>query len=58
MIENHHIQGLRGFNEKWLSISSREVLARIRKGDDAWNEMVPPQVAGLIKERRLFGFQG
>lgn len=58
MLENSHIQALRGFNKSYLPIFSRDVLARIRKGDSSWTEMVPPQVVGLIKERKLFGFRG
>ena len=41
-----------------LPIYSRDVLAKIRKGDSSWENMVPPQVAGLIKQRKLFGFAG
>jgi hypothetical protein len=39
-----------------LPIFSREVLARIKKGDPGWEIMVPPQVASIIKERKLFGY--
>ena len=55
MIENLFIQGLRDVDESCLPIFSRNVLLRIRTGDPAWETMVPPQVARLIKERRLFG---
>ena len=58
LIENLFIQGLRDINESCLPILSRDVLARIRKGDPSWVNLVPPQVAALIKERKLFGFQG
>ena len=52
------IQGLRDINESCLPILSRDVLARIRKGDSSWEELVPAQVAALIKERKLFGWHG
>ena len=55
MLENLHIQGIRGYQESCLPIFSRDVLAKIRKGDSSWEALVPPQVAGLIKERKLFG---
>src|SRR2546423_1238812 len=56
LMENLFIQGLRDINESCLPIFSRDVLARIRKGDSGWEQMVPPQVAALIKERKLFGW--
>jgi len=31
------------------------VLAKTRAGDFAWKIMVPPQVAHIIKEQKLFG---
>ena len=58
LLENLSIQGLRGYRDACLPIYSRDVLAKIRKGDASWEEMVPPQVASLIKERRLFGWNG
>jgi hypothetical protein len=58
MMENLYIQGLRDIHEECLPIYSRDVLAKIRKGDSSWENMVPPQVAGLIKQRKLFGFAG
>jgi len=57
MLENLFIQGLRGFNDQCLPILSRDVLAKMRKGDPSWEKMVPAAVGKLIKERRLFGFQ-
>jgi len=58
LMENLCIQGLRDVNEASLPILSRDVLARVRKGDTSWEQMVPAQVAGLIKERKLFGYRG
>ena len=57
LLENQSIQDLRGFDENCLPIYSKEVLAKIRGGDDTWESMVPPQVSQMIKERHLFGFQ-
>ena len=54
--ENRFIEELRGIHEEWLPIFSANVLANMRAGDDAWEEMVPPEVAGIIKERGLFGY--
>jgi hypothetical protein len=58
MVENLYIQAIRDFNESCLPIFSRDVLAKIRQGDGSWESMVPPQVAGLIKERKLFAYKG
>jgi len=58
LMENLFIQGLRDVNESCLPIFSRDVLAKIRKGDSSWEQMVPEQAAALIKERKLFGLQG
>jgi hypothetical protein len=57
LIENRFIEGLRDMNERFLPIFSRDVLAKIKSGNPSWEEMVPAQVAQLIKQRKLFGYQ-
>jgi len=57
LVENRYIDSIRDYNEKYLSIFSRDVLAKIRSGDSAWEGMVPEAVAGLIKERKLLGYR-
>jgi hypothetical protein len=47
---------LDNFNPKYLSIFSRDVLKRIASGDESWDEMVPPQVAAIIRECGFFGY--
>ena len=56
LCENYFIQGLRNIDESCLPIFSRQVLAGIKSGDGQWEQMVPPQVAARIKERRLFSY--
>ena len=56
LIENRFIQDLRGYDETCLPIFSRDVLRKIREQDSTWEEMVPPQVATLIKKKRVFGY--
>jgi hypothetical protein len=56
LIENRCIEPIRGFRKDTLPILSRDVLARIRRRDASWEDLVPDQVARLIKERRLFGY--
>ncbi len=58
LMENRFIEGLRDYDEKSLPIFSREILAKIRAGDPAWEAAVPPQVAKIIRERKLFGCKG
>jgi hypothetical protein len=41
-----------------LPVFSRDVLQKIRSGDASWEEMVPAQVAQIIRERNLFGCKG
>jgi len=33
------------------------VLAKLKAGDKSWEEMVPPEVAQIIKEREFFGYR-
>jgi hypothetical protein len=33
------------------------VLKRIAAGDESWDEMVPPQVAEIIRGRGFFGYK-
>ena len=55
LVENRLIESARDFDERCLPIYSRDVLARIRSGDAAWEEMTPRCVAELIKRRGLLG---
>ena len=48
---------LDNYNPKYLSIFSRDVLKRIAAGDESWDEMVPPQVADIIRSRGFFAYR-
>ncbi len=48
---------LDNYNPKNLPIFSRDVLKRIASGDESWDEMVPPQVAEIIRRRGFFGYK-
>ena len=52
------IQAIKDYNDACLPIFSKDVLARIQSGEAVWEIMVPPQVASIIKDRKLFGFPG
>lgn len=47
---------LDNYNPEFLHIFSRDVLKRIAAQDEAWEEMVPAEVAVVIKKRCLFGY--
>ena len=46
---------LDNYNPKFSHIFSRDVLKRIAKGDASWEQMVPSQVADVIRRRGFFG---
>ncbi len=56
LLENHYIECAVGFDESIADCLSRDGLKKIRENDGTWEPMVPPEVARLIKERRLFGY--
>jgi hypothetical protein len=57
LLENGFIETIQGHNPSYLPVKSSVVLAKIRAGAEGWEKMVSPEVAKIIKERRLFGFQ-
>jgi hypothetical protein len=56
LVERGRIKQLENFDESLLHIFSRDVLRRI-KDDAAWECMVPPEIAEVIKRRRFFGYR-
>ncbi len=57
MIDGGKIKQLANFDASVLHIFSRDVLERIKEGDSSWEEMVPPEIAAIIKRRHFFGYQ-
>jgi hypothetical protein len=55
LLQNRSIESLRDVRKECLPIFSRNVLEQIKTGGKGWEEMVPPEVAQIIKERRLLG---
>lgn len=53
--ENDFIVPVSGYREDILGIKSPDVLAKLRAGDPSWEKCVPPEVAKIIRERRLLG---
>jgi hypothetical protein len=58
LMENHFIQNIHDYDEACLPIFSRDVLDRMKQGDPAWTEAVPPEVVRIIRERKLLGYPG
>ena len=57
LLEIGRIEPIQGYDESLLSIHTPDVLTRIQKGDPSWEEMVPAEVARIIKAKSLFGWQ-
>ena len=55
LLEIGGIEAIHGYDESLLSMHTPDVLARIRQGDPSWEAMVPPKVAEIIKDKKLFG---
>jgi hypothetical protein len=51
------VEPLAGYEPKYLSIQTPDVLARLQRGDPSWEEMVLPVVAENIKRNHLFGYR-
>jgi hypothetical protein len=56
LLENRLIEDISPFERQHLPIFSKDVLSKIKRADPNWEQMVPPEVADLIKRRGLFGY--
>jgi hypothetical protein len=57
LITNNKIEDIVDYNQKDLQFQADDVLQLIKRGAAGWEEYVPREVAEMIKERCLFGFQ-
>ena len=57
LLENHYVEPLDNYNHSYLPIVTREVLAKLQRGDPAWEALVPPRIVQLITQDKLFGYQ-
>jgi len=57
LVERCRIKQLDNFDDGVLHIFSRDVLRRIKSGDCSWQDMVPVEIAEIIKRRGFFGYQ-
>lgn len=56
LMDSRRIVDVENYNQSILHIYSQQVLRMIRADETGWEALVPPQVAGLIKQNYLFGF--
>jgi hypothetical protein len=58
LIENQNVQPIRDFTPEYMSMFnlSRDVFRRLQVGDPTWIDDVPPNVALLICQRHLLGY--
>jgi hypothetical protein len=57
LLHNKRIRDIEGFDPSILHIFSREVLQKIRNGEDGWEQCLPLYVDQIIKEKGLFGYK-
>src|SRR5713101_2090513 len=57
LIDNRHIDEIADYQKDFLRIYPPAVLAKLKAGDGSWEEMVPPEVVQIIKEREFFGYR-
>ena len=57
LIDNRYIEEITDYRKDFLCIYPATVLAKLKVGDKSWEEMVPPEVARIIKEREFFGYR-
>jgi hypothetical protein len=51
------IQEITDYNPDYLRIYPPDALAKLQFGDPAWERMVSPEVAEIIKSRGFFGYR-
>jgi hypothetical protein len=57
LIDNQYVQEITDYHAEYLRIEPPDVLAKLRSGDNRWEQMVPPEVAHVIKKREFFGYR-
>ena len=57
LVENRCLVQLDNYTPAYLPIFSREVMQRIKAGDNTWTDEVPAEVAEVVRRRGLFGYK-
>ncbi|HEX2874894.1 MAG TPA: hypothetical protein VHP33_26770 [Polyangiaceae bacterium] len=55
LVDRGCILPLHNYDPACLKVFSRDVLELIKSGDPSWEQMVPPEIAEIIKRRGFFG---
>jgi hypothetical protein len=55
LVDRGCILQLNNYDPACLKIFSRDVLELIKAGDSSWEQMVPTEIAEIIKRRGFFG---
>jgi hypothetical protein len=58
LTQNRSIVGIEATPGLDLATLPHEVLSMLQSGESSWEELVPREVALLVKARRLFGYRG
>lgn len=58
LIQNGKMADLEHYNPDVLGIFADDVLKMLREGNPDWERFVPVYVANIIKEKKIFGYQG
>jgi hypothetical protein len=56
LVDRGALVPLEGYDAAVLPILARDVLRSIEAGDPAWEGMVPPEIAEIIRRRGFFGY--
>jgi hypothetical protein len=57
LIDNQYVQEIADYHLEYLRIHPPDVLAKLQSGDSRWEQMVPSEVAHIIKKREFFGYR-
>ena len=57
LLENNYMVSIKNYNPDYLSLFPPFVLSKIQSGDASWERDVPPEIVGLIKGGKMFGWQ-
>ena len=57
LIDNQYIEEITEYHPEYLRIYPPDALAKLQSGDQGWEQMVPPEVVRIIKEREFFGYR-
>ena len=56
LLANGYIMDIENYSPDILQYYSKEVLRSLRKNEAGWQQLVPPGMAEIIQDKKLFGF--